>query len=94
MMNVLGCLDIPTYGEYFLEGTDIGSLSDKELARIRNREIGFIFFKHMLTRFGVQCAGRLIGHDDGGRGGDGPGNKKSSRTNLRRWIGNESLAGF
>ena len=43
MMNVLGCLDIPTYGEYFLEGTDIGSLSDKELARIRNREIGFIF---------------------------------------------------
>ena len=43
MMNVLGCLDIPTYGEYFLEGTDIGSLTDKQLARIRNREIGFIF---------------------------------------------------
>ncbi len=43
MMNVLGCLDIPTYGEYCLDGTDIGSLSDKQLARIRNREIGFIF---------------------------------------------------
>ena len=43
MMNVLGCLDIPTYGEYLLDGTDIGSLSDKQLARIRNREIGFIF---------------------------------------------------
>ena len=43
MMNVLGCLDIPTYGEYYLEGTDIGSLTDKQLARIRNREIGFIF---------------------------------------------------
>ena len=43
MMNVLGCLDIPTYGEYHLDGTDIGSLSDKQLARIRNREIGFIF---------------------------------------------------
>ncbi len=43
MMNVLGCLDIPTYGEYYLDGTDIGSLSDKQLARIRNREIGFIF---------------------------------------------------
>ena len=43
MMNVLGCLDIPTYGEYFLDGTDIGALTDKELARIRNREIGFIF---------------------------------------------------
>ncbi len=43
MMNVLGCLDIPTYGEYYLDGTDIGSLTDKQLARIRNREIGFIF---------------------------------------------------
>ena len=43
MMNVLGCLDIPTYGEYHLDGTDIGSLSDKQLARIRNRETGFIF---------------------------------------------------
>ena len=43
LMNVLGCLDIPTYGEYCLDGTDVTSLSDKELARIRNREIGFIF---------------------------------------------------
>ena len=43
LMNVLGCLDIPTYGEYFLNGTDVTALSDKELARIRNREIGFIF---------------------------------------------------
>ena len=43
MMNVLGCLDIPTYGEYYLDGTDIGSLTDKQLARIRNREIGFVF---------------------------------------------------
>ena len=43
MMNVLGCLDIPTYGEYRLDGNDINSLNDKQLARIRNREIGFIF---------------------------------------------------
>ena len=43
MMNVLGCLDIPTYGEYLLDGNDINSLNDKQLARIRNREIGFIF---------------------------------------------------
>ena len=43
LMNVLGCLDIPTYGEYFLNGTDVTALSDKELAHIRNREIGFIF---------------------------------------------------
>ncbi|MDD6159743.1 MAG: ABC transporter ATP-binding protein [Oscillospiraceae bacterium] len=43
LMNVLGCLDIPTYGEYYLDGTDVTALTDKELARIRNREIGFIF---------------------------------------------------
>lgn len=43
LMNVLGCLDIPTYGEYYLNSIDVTSLSDRELARIRNREIGFIF---------------------------------------------------
>lgn len=43
LMNILGCLDIPTYGDYILDGTDVTALSDKELARIRNREIGFIF---------------------------------------------------
>ncbi len=43
LMNVLGCLDIPTYGEYYLNGTDVTDLTDRELARIRNREIGFIF---------------------------------------------------
>ncbi len=43
MMNVLGCLDVPTRGEYVLNGTDVTSLKDKELAHIRNREIGFIF---------------------------------------------------
>ena len=43
LMNVLGCLDIPTYGEYHLNGTDVTSLSDKQLAHIRNKEIGFIF---------------------------------------------------
>ena len=43
LMNVLGCLDIPTYGEYYLEGPDVTALSDKQLAHIRNKEIGFIF---------------------------------------------------
>ena len=43
MMNVLGCLDIPTRGEYFLDGTDVQELTDKELSRIRNKQIGFIF---------------------------------------------------
>ncbi len=43
LMNILGCLDIPTYGDYHLDGTDITELSDKQLAHIRNKEIGFIF---------------------------------------------------
>jgi len=42
-MNLLGCLDTPTAGEYWLNGTSVKDLSDDELARIRNREIGFVF---------------------------------------------------
>ena len=43
MMNVLGCLDTPTSGKYFLNHTDVSQRTDNELAEIRNREIGFIF---------------------------------------------------
>ena len=43
LMNILGCLDIPTYGDYWLDGTDITERTDRELAHIRNKEIGFIF---------------------------------------------------
>ncbi len=42
-MNLLGCLDTPTEGEYWLNGIRVQELSDDELARIRNREIGFVF---------------------------------------------------
>jgi len=42
-MNILGCLDRPTSGEYFLEGTDVSQLTKKELARVRNQKIGFVF---------------------------------------------------
>ena len=50
MMNVLGCLDIPTRGEYFLDGTDVQELTDKELSRIRNKQIGFIFQQYNLIQ--------------------------------------------
>ena len=50
MMNVLGCLDIPTHGEYYLDGTDVRELSDKELSHIRNRQIGFIFQQYNLIQ--------------------------------------------
>jgi len=43
LMNVLGCLDTPSGGEYFLNGVDVAHLSDNELAEIRNRQIGFVF---------------------------------------------------
>jgi putative ABC transport system ATP-binding protein len=42
-MNLIGCLDTPTAGEYWLDGTAVAGLSDDELARIRNHYIGFIF---------------------------------------------------
>jgi putative ABC transport system ATP-binding protein len=43
LMNILGCLDTPTEGEYYLNGREVAQLSDNELAEIRNKEIGFIF---------------------------------------------------
>ena len=42
-MNIVGCLDIPTDGEYLLEEVDVGKLSRDELAQIRNQKIGFVF---------------------------------------------------
>ncbi|MDR3207573.1 MAG: ABC transporter ATP-binding protein [Oscillospiraceae bacterium] len=43
LMNILGCLDQPTYGDYLLDGARVSALADRKLARIRSRHIGFIF---------------------------------------------------
>lgn len=50
MMNVLGCLDIPTRGDYFLDGVNVRDLTDKELSHIRNKQIGFIFQQYNLIQ--------------------------------------------
>jgi putative ABC transport system ATP-binding protein len=43
LMNLIGCLDSPTKGEYYINGRLVSSMTDDELARIRNKEIGFVF---------------------------------------------------
>ncbi|MBQ5783700.1 MAG: ABC transporter ATP-binding protein [Bacteroidales bacterium] len=43
LMNILGCLDTPTSGEYVLNGTDVSKMDDGSLAEVRNKEIGFVF---------------------------------------------------
>ena len=43
LMNILGCLDTPTAGSYFLRGNDVSRMNDDQLAEIRNKEIGFVF---------------------------------------------------
>ena len=50
LMNIIGALDVPTEGEYFLGGEDVADMSDNELAEIRNRMIGFIFQQYNLIQ--------------------------------------------
>lgn len=51
LMNILGCLDQPTKGQYFLNGIDVSTMNDNELAQIRNKFIGFVFQTfHLLPR--------------------------------------------
>jgi putative ABC transport system ATP-binding protein len=47
-MNIIGCLDVPTSGEYYLEGADVSELSDYALAKIRNKTLGFVFQQYNL----------------------------------------------
>ena len=44
LMNILGCLDSPTSGKYVLNGNDVSRMHDNDLAEVRNKEIGFVYF--------------------------------------------------
>jgi putative ABC transport system ATP-binding protein len=50
LMNIIGCLDQPSDGTYLLDGVDVGSLSENQLAAIRNQKIGFVFQQYMLLQ--------------------------------------------
>ncbi len=49
-MNIIGCLDVPTSGEYILDGIDVSTMDDDELSYIRNNELGFIFQQYNLIQ--------------------------------------------
>ena len=54
-MNIIGCLDVPTSGEYFLAGKNVGKMNDNDLAEIRNKTVGFIFQQYnLLPKLNVQ----------------------------------------
>ena len=56
LMNILGCLDRPTAGKYFLDGEEVGSVSGDKRAQIRNKKIGFVFQTYnLIAKTNAMC---------------------------------------
>ena len=73
LMNIIGCLDLPTSGQYFLDGKNVAETSDDELASIRNQKIGFVFqqfnlLPRMTIRRNVEMPLLYAGNKDGHNG--------------------------
>jgi putative ABC transport system ATP-binding protein len=67
-MNVLGCLDLPTSGEYFLDGQNIAGMNEDQLAEVRNQMIGFVFQQfNLLPRITVRRNAELPLMYNGGK---------------------------
>ena len=89
LMNILGCLDQPTTGQYYLEGVDVAQLSDNKLAQIRGKRIGFVF-----QSFNLGNSKKIISHFQEERGTirtkyfSNPGNrsKRSSSLAIAFWL--------
>jgi len=89
LMNILGCMDRPTSGQYLLEGVDTRRLSNEELAHLRNRKIGFVFQRYNLLPRMTVWQNVMLPLIYGGR--NGPGAKKKVLDALEQ-VGIAALA--
>ena len=90
LMNVIGCLDTPNAGEYWLNGTQVSTMSDDELARVRNKEIGFVFQTFNLLPRATRAAQRRAAARVRRRAGDGA----ASSARAKRWSACSSASAW